>query len=261
MNSPTPPILAVLDIKHGQAVHAVAGKRASYRPLPNNLVTHPAPLELAKRYLQQGIQGLYVADLDAIQGGPLQTATLQPLLNLGVPLWLDAGIVDQRDWLLKHPLLADPHHVIDWIVASETFRDSSPNLSPAPWIRDALNDTKMTFGIDFFSGSIRTAVPQPAPPNLFLWVEQLIATGFDSFLLLDIAVVGTNSGPACGSLCQQMRQRFPSIRLYSGGGIRSPEDLNQLIRSGCDAVLVGSALHRPESARLIVTGDSKRKLT
>ena len=43
-------VIPVLDIKNGQAVHAVAGIRSHYRPLQS--ILHPScePLELARAY-------------------------------------------------------------------------------------------------------------------------------------------------------------------------------------------------------------------
>jgi phosphoribosylformimino-5-aminoimidazole carboxamide ribotide isomerase len=44
-------------------------------------------------------------------------------------------------------------------------------------------------------------------------------------------------------LCRELRGVYPQLELLTGGGVRNVGDLRQLVASGCDAVLVASALH------------------
>ena len=62
-------VIPVLDVKNGQAVHAVGGIRSHYRPLQSLLHPSCEPLELARAYRDLlGLRELYLADLDAISG-------------------------------------------------------------------------------------------------------------------------------------------------------------------------------------------------
>ena len=60
---------------------------------------------------------------------------------------------------------------------------------------------------------------------------------------LDLARVGVAEGIATGALCRTLLQRFPNLRLITGGGVRSVDDLRAAEALGVEAVLVASALH------------------
>src|SRR3954464_12378669 len=95
-------VIPVVDLMHGQVVRGVRGERQAYRPIVSRLAAGSAPCDIARalRAAAPPPEGhdplLYVADLDAIQGGPAQVSVLQALLrdqpDLG--LWVDAGFAD-----------------------------------------------------------------------------------------------------------------------------------------------------------------------
>ena len=86
-------ILPVLDLKAGQVVHGIAGRRAEYRPIVSRLTASADPRDVAVAFVTQlGLKELYVADLDAIAGAPPALATFAALRALGCALWVDAGL-------------------------------------------------------------------------------------------------------------------------------------------------------------------------
>ena len=94
-------VIGVVDLLDGRAVHARGGRRDRYLPVH---AVDGAPIEpdgdamaLTRAYVERlGVTGLYVADLDAILGRPLQNACIAALasgLSATAPrLWLDAGV-------------------------------------------------------------------------------------------------------------------------------------------------------------------------
>ena len=72
-------------------------------------------------------------------------------------------------------------------------------------------------------------------------------------VVLDLAAVGVNEGPAVTELCASLREAHPHLELISGGGARGLSDIESLGMAGCDSVLVASALHdgrlSPEEVR------------
>ena len=78
-------------------------------------------------------------------------------------------------------------------------------------------------------------------------VQRAYAHGVRDLIVLDLNQVGTGQGfqPASSSatLIQSLKQDLPDLRITSGGGVRGPEDVQQWIASGCDHVLVASAIH------------------
>src|SRR6185503_3356039 len=86
-------ILPVIDLSGGQAVHAVAGDRASYRPVRSVLAPSADPLELARGYRDRlGLREVYLADLDAIAGGEAQGEVYRARRRDDFVLMVDAGV-------------------------------------------------------------------------------------------------------------------------------------------------------------------------
>ena len=64
-------VIPVIDLKRGVAVHAVRGERERYRPLRSRIAEGSDPVRLTRAVRERfGLDELYVADLDAIAGGP-----------------------------------------------------------------------------------------------------------------------------------------------------------------------------------------------
>jgi phosphoribosylformimino-5-aminoimidazole carboxamide ribotide isomerase len=77
----------------------------------------------------------------------------------------------------------------------------------------------------------------------FAVAERAVDTGVTQLIVLDLAQVGTHAGIATLGLCRRLIQRFPNLRVHTGGGVRGPEDLATLESDGIAGVLIASALH------------------
>src|SRR5947207_2165575 len=89
-------ILPVLDLKDGQVVRGVAGRREEYRPVGSQLTASAAPLDVARAFRDRfGLEEIYLADLDAIAGAPPALGVYAGLRGLGFRLWVDAGVRDE----------------------------------------------------------------------------------------------------------------------------------------------------------------------
>jgi uncharacterized protein related to proFAR isomerase len=90
-------LIPVIDLLQGQVVRAVRGDRKAYRPIVSALCASSDPVTVARILCDHcAARQLYVADLDALQGGAAQVAVLAELLGAlpGIELWLDAGLAD-----------------------------------------------------------------------------------------------------------------------------------------------------------------------
>src|SRR5207237_10172828 len=86
-------ILPVIDLKAGQVVRAIAGRRDEYRPIVSRLTPSSCPFDVALAFRDRfGLHELYVADLDAIAGSTPDFATLDSLRTHGFDCWVDAGV-------------------------------------------------------------------------------------------------------------------------------------------------------------------------
>ena len=214
-------IIPVIDLMGGVVVRAVAGRRYEYRPIRSQLVDSPDPPHVAERLLEaSGATELYVADLDAIiTGNPVQARVRDFLTGVGVAVIFDGGF-------RTLPNIDDFPHPVRPVIASETF--GRPTSAGGRW----------AFSIDLRDG--RSLCDSGSPMGL---AELAVAAGFRTLIVLDVARVGTATGPGTTAFLGDIRARFPEVELIAGGGIRGANDLARLTALGIDAVLVASALH------------------
>jgi phosphoribosylformimino-5-aminoimidazole carboxamide ribotide isomerase len=236
-------LIPVLDLMRGVAVHARGGARHSYRPVQSKLLAGSAgyPVALARVYRAKlGATSCYVADLDAIEGRPPQNdlvrALASPVVGFGPGLMVDAAVTDPATAL---GLVAEgATHVI---VGLETLG----GLADLRKIVKAVGGERVIFSLDLRDGKpIHRGLERIANrDNVGLELGARAAeAGCAGVLVLDIASVGSNSGPRNLDLIGAFK-RLLGVRVYSGGGVRSEDDLGVLETAGCDAVLLGTALH------------------
>lgn len=236
-------IIPVLDLSGGVAVHARAGQRAGYEPVRSALAAGATgdPIALLRAFREQlGARACYIADLDAIQGGPVQRTVLGELAQLGLgagPLLVDAG-AHTPDGALE--LLSCG--ASDVVVGLETLR----TFSELSAIVTEIGPSRVIFSLDLRLGR---PVFHPAfhdtggtVPDPLIIAARAIDAGARAILALDIGRVGTGCGVELG-LIEGLRARFSAVRLLAGGGVLARRDLDRMRTAGCDGALVASAIH------------------
>ena len=221
-------ILAVLDLMDGHVVHAVGGRRDDYRTLRNDWLDGADPPTVLRRlHAEYGLAECYVADLDALIGGPVQRVLLERLADGPVSLTVDHGAATPADLSVGDP----------WrpVIASESWRD--PSMLPAVFAArpDAWFSLDLRSGRPLLATDWGTSVPMELADRVF-------AAGCRTILMLDLARVGAGDGTGTEDLLRTLHRRHPSVASIVGGGIRDADDLRRLRDLGADAVLVGSAL-------------------
>lgn len=222
-------LVPVIDLMHGQAVRAVRGDRASYRPVQSRLCEGSDPVTVARALCAHcDAQRLYVADLDALTGGEPQVAVLRQLLRSlpAVELWLDAGFADvQAAQQLRERLGADSARVVT-IFASESLR------SREALARCCADRHAAVLSLDRRDGRVIDAAGCWESPSL--WPERVI--------VMTLERVGADAGPDLDTL-REVQARSPGTKLVGAGGIRHEADLDSAAAAGAHAWLVASALH------------------
>lgn len=224
----------MIDLRHGQVVHAVRGQRASYRPVRSQRCEGSDPVEVARALVRHvAATELYVADLDALQGGEVQLDVLQALIAAlpGLRLWLDGGwsgpAALQAFW---QRLDATTAAALDPVLASEALQDEAALracLAPGqPWSGRAL------LSLDRRDG--RPLDPAGCWQRPELWPARLV--------VMTLERVGADLGPDLDTLAE-VRRRAPQATLIGAGGLRGPHDLQAAAQAGARAWLVASALH------------------
>ena len=229
-----PSIVGVVDLMDGQAVHAVAGRRGGYRPIE---VIEGSAKRLVGHYLSLGIERIYIADLDAITQGKVQSMILQQLVSSAegcTEILLDlgwTGVTDDRRWEFAVNVGATNTRLI---FASESVADFGL-LSKAI---QRLAASRVLLGMDYRGGKFQSASDTTESD----WIEFAKENAVGGVVALDLAAVGTENHQPTFSLCRRISKLLPGVRLISGGGVRDPVVAKDLISVGCNELLIASAL-------------------
>jgi phosphoribosylformimino-5-aminoimidazole carboxamide ribotide isomerase len=229
--------LGVIDLRHGRAVRAVGGARTAYAPV-TTVAGRPIPpgdaRALAGAYVDGlGVDALYLADLDAILDAAPRLDLLRALASCGVPLWYDGAVASVSQARRARTLGA-----ARVIVALETL----PSHDALDGICGAIDG--VAFGLDLRDGEplFRPGATLDAPGDVEGLVVRALRAGADAVVAIDLARVGTASGPD-DALVARVRAAAPITTIVAGGGVRHADDLARLAAAGCDGVLLGTTLH------------------
>ncbi len=235
------PILPVMDLKRGQVVRGIAGRRDEYRPIVSTLTRSSEPRDVARAlYDQFGFAEFYLADLDAIGGAAPAHAIYDALQADGFRLWVDAGVHVAEDALRLARC-----GVGCIVVGLETV--AGPAALGATC--DALGAERVVFSLDLKDGQPLGGTASWGT-NVAERIAQLaIAQGIARLLVLDLARVGVGAGVGTETLCSRLRQVHRDLELTAGGGVRGADDVRRLYQQGVNNVLVASALHDGRLAR------------
>jgi phosphoribosylformimino-5-aminoimidazole carboxamide ribotide isomerase len=233
-------VIGVIDLKGGKAVHARGGSRELYEPVHSVLLSDDQrgdATALTRAYRDRlGLPEIYVADLDRITNGGRLSEALASIAAVGVPLMVDAGITSVTS---ATALLATGARRV--VVGLETLT----SLEELAGIVEGVGPSSVVFSLDVRGEQVLTlpasALAGAAPVAL---AREATSRGIRSVLVLDLARVGRGDGPRM-SLVEQVRAACPDVELIAGGGVRDSRDIDRLAAIGCDAALVGTALHSP----------------
>lgn len=236
-------VIGVMDLMGGIVVRGVGGRRQKYRPVVSTLTPSCQPLPIARTFRDRlGLTELYIADLDAIAGGPAAHAAYRELHEDGFELWIDAGARTAAD------AVALAQRGAQTVVAGlETIASPSELCEAARAL-----GKRLVFSVDLRNGC--PLKPLGGAANGAAIAEQAIALGARRVLVLDLARVGIGAGTGTEALCIRLAAEHPDIELSSGGGVRGRADLERLQAVGVHAALVASALHDGTLTRDDLTG-------
>ena len=227
-------ILPVIDLLGGEVVRGVGGRRSEYRPIQSQLVSGSNPVAIASAIRTRfQIDQFYVADLDGILSGRPNFGVYRELADQGFHLMLDAGIRNIDDGLAILEAGAT-----ELIVALEVCR------SPQQLAEFVKTFPQLVFSVDLQNGRPKFSADMDGwSPDPILICGQAVDSGINQLLILDLADVGTGTGGSTDQLYQEVRRKYATIRLITGGGIRDLHDIERMVQQGIDSVLVASALH------------------
>jgi phosphoribosylformimino-5-aminoimidazole carboxamide ribotide isomerase len=218
-------IVPVLDLKGGVVVHARRGRRAEYAPLRSPLVEGCEPVAVARALCAAcRTRTLYVADLDALAGAPVNEAVLSALAEVAEP-WVDAGATtaDRAAALGRAGVARN-------VVGTES-------LGP-----DAKIDPPVVLSVDLRDGRLISPDPELAGGGPSAALPLARKLGVRELLVIDLARVGAGTGPPLNAV-EELAGALPAVAVYAGGGVRDDADLRALESAGAAGALVATALH------------------
>jgi phosphoribosylformimino-5-aminoimidazole carboxamide ribotide isomerase len=224
-------VIPVIDLMHGQVVHARKGDRASYRPLESPLSPTSDPVDVVGGLLTvYPFPTLYAADLDAIRGDGDNFRALRRIRAEfpALQMWVDNGSAASAaiEALIDADLGAP-------VVGSESQRDSA-------LIAQHRDSRRVVLSLDFRSDAFQG--PQEVLAEPALWPSRVI--------VMTLARVGSGAGPDLARLAA-IRSIAGGRELYAAGGVRDAADLSALKAAAAAGALIASALHE----RRIVAAD------
>jgi HisA/HisF family protein len=229
-------IVPVLDLKGGVVVHARRGERSEYAPLRSPLVDGCEPVAVAQALCAVcRTSTLYVADLDALAGEPADVTTLSAIAQVADP-WVDAGATTtERAAQLAHAGVSRNVVGTESLTADAADEATDANAGDGAAPRRVLS-------IDLRDGTLISPRPELAGREAVAAAALAIALGVRELLVIDLARVGSGSGPPLEAVAQ-LAETLPGLKIYAGGGVRNDEDLRALESAGATGALVATALH------------------
>jgi len=223
----------VIDLQRGQVVRGVRGERHLYRPIVSRLAAGSVPCDIARalRAAAPPPEGrepvLYLADLDAIQGGPMQVPVLLALLRdqPDLCLWLDAGFAGPGAVRTLRGLLGAAAARVRPVYGSES-------LGSAGALDELGADPQAILSLD--SRLERPLDPSGSWRRPEAWPRTVIVMTLDR--------VGAGSGPDLATFAR-LRAMAPGRAWIGAGGVRHAGDLQAAAEAGASGWLVASALH------------------
>jgi phosphoribosylformimino-5-aminoimidazole carboxamide ribotide isomerase len=170
---------------------------------------------------------LYVADLDAIQGGAAQVDVVRGLLeaHASVVLWLDAGFAAPASFVRVRERLGPVAARLRPVYGSES-------LASAAALTQLAQDPGAILSLD--SRLDRPMDPSGSWQRPQDWPRTVIVMTLDR--------VGAGSGPDLATFAR-LRAQAPDRAWTGAGGVRNRQDLRAAADAGAAGWLVASALH------------------
>ena len=223
-------IIPAMDLIGGKCVRLIQGDFSL------KTVYSDDPLETAKKFETSGLKRLHVVDLDGARTGtPANLHVLQRLAS-GTSLKIDFSGGIKTDSDVKAVFDAGAA-----IVTIGSVAVKQPDIFMS-WV-EKFGGEKILLGADTKNGKVavdgwQTATTIPILAFLSGFAERGVTNAF----VTDISRDGAMTGPSF-KLYRQITTEVQEIDLIASGGVSSTDDIDELERIGCTAVIVGKALY------------------
>jgi phosphoribosylformimino-5-aminoimidazole carboxamide ribotide isomerase len=229
-------IVPAIDIIDGKCVRLEQGAFSTEHVVAED------PLEVARRFEIEGYGRLHLVDLSGAKfGEPVHLSILEAICaSTSLQVDFSGGLRRKED--LKAAFSAGAAQVV---VGSAAVKERT---ACERWF-EHFGPDRVILGVDVLNGLVRVSGWQE-PSELSLWtvVDWYVPAGLKTVMSTDIGCDGMLAGPSL-SLYEELKQRYPELRLIASGGVSSARDVQDLSQLGVAEIVVGKALYTGVLAR------------
>ena len=229
-------IIPAIDIIDGKCVRLTKGDYGTKKIYSEN------PLEMAKQFEAAGIEHLHLVDLDGAKAGEIINYKVLELIATKTTLKIDFGGGLKTNEDLHIAFNSGAKQITGGSIAvkdPKTFQG---------WI-NKYGSAKIILGADSSEGKIAiSGWQEQSNEDVIPFIKSYQKKGIQYVVCTDISKDGMLEGPSVDlykNIIQQCSNSSndQSIKLIASGGVSSIDDIINLQKMGCEAVIIGKALY------------------
>lgn len=229
-------IIPAIDIIDGKCVRLTKGDYGTKKIYSEN------PLEMAKQFESAGIEHLHLVDLDGAKAGEIINYKVLELIATKTTLKIDFGGGLKTNEDLHIAFNSGAKQITGGSIAvkdPKTFQG---------WI-NKYGSAKIILGADCNDGKIAiSGWQEQSNEDVIPFIKSYQKKGIQYVVCTDISKDGMLEGPSVElykNIIQQCSNSSndQSIKLIASGGVSSMDDIINLQKIGCEAVIIGKALY------------------
>jgi phosphoribosylformimino-5-aminoimidazole carboxamide ribotide isomerase len=220
-------IIPAIDIMNGQVVRLYKGDPKQKTIYSDN------PIEIAKKWEQNGADMLHIVDLDATLGMGSNLSIIKKIIaNVSTPVEIAGGLRDES-------IVMDTAKISNRVVLGTlAFKDKIILKK----LLENLGPEKIVISVDHKEGEIVTHGWQKGTGiRLIDAIKDFLAMGFSEFLLTNVNRDGTLEGPELKFLEQACQ--LENANVIASGGISNVKDVQDVKEKNSFGVILGKALY------------------
>ncbi len=220
-------IIPAIDIMNGQVVRLYKGDPKQKTIYSDN------PIEIAKKWEQNGADMLHIVDLDATLGMGSNLSIIKKIIaNVSTPVEIAGGLRDES-------IVMDTAKISNRVVLGTlAFKDKIILKK----LLENLGPEKIVISVDHKEGEIVTHGWQKGTGiRLIDAIKDFLAMGFSEFLLTNVNRDGTLEGPELKFLEQACQ--LENSNVIASGGISNVKDVQDVKEKNSFGVILGKALY------------------
>ena len=220
-------IIPAIDLMNGEVVRLYKGD-------PNQKTIYSDnPVEIAKKWEQNGADMLHIVDLDATLGMGSNLPIIKKIIeNVSIPLEIAGGLRDEL-------MVMDAAQIAKRVVLGTLAFKDQKTLKK---LLEKLGHEKIVISVDHKEGEIVIHGWQKGTGiKLIDAINDFVAMGFTEFLLTDVNRDGTLEGPDLNFLEQACQ--LDNTNIIASGGISNVKDVIDVKEKNSYGVILGKALY------------------